>query len=355
MKQKIVFFLPNLNGGGAERVAVNMIRQLDSEKYHIYLLLVQRVGEYFDDIPSYVEIIDLGVKKTILSIYKLRKEIKEIQPDVVFSTLYRTSVAIDLALIGEKKKPKIIFRNPTSPKLVIEEKSLGFIMKKLLEKSYRNADIILAQTPEMKEEISLYHHIDREKIKVYLNPLDTDSIDNKIRDIENPFTNEKINIVAAGRLSNEKGYDILLEALSRVVKKNNQYFLHILGNDGGEEWRLRNIVKLLQLETYVKFWGFQNNPYKFFYFSDLYVLPSRREGLPNTVLENLYLEKPIIATNCIPYMYTLIKDNKNGFIVDVENIEDLAKSILNFNLLKTETFNFMEKNSINDLFEVFGK
>ena len=87
-KIKIIFFLPNLNGGGAERVTINIIRQLDIEIFDIYLILVDKVGVYIDLIPEYITVHDLHVNKTIFSIFKLRNIIKNIEPDILFSTLF---------------------------------------------------------------------------------------------------------------------------------------------------------------------------------------------------------------------------------------------------------------------------
>jgi len=330
MKKKIVFFMANLHGGGAERVTTNIIRQLDPDLFDITLLMVKKEGEFLKDIPSYVKITDLQVKKTILSIFKLRDFIKQYEPDIVYSTMFHTSIALTLALLGIKKKPYTVLRNPTSPKLLITEDNLPFLWRILLELSYRKANKILAQTPEMKEEIIEYHHINKDKIEVFLNPLDTKNIDQKIKNKNNPFNAAKINVVAAGRLTEAKAFDTLLYAFQKVVQKDNRFMLHIIGKDDGEEKNLLKLRDELGLSEYVSFLGFQENPYRFFYFSQLYVLSSRREGLPNTVLENLYLKKPIIATECIPFMNKLIHDGKNGYIVSVDDITSLSNAILNY-------------------------
>jgi hypothetical protein len=83
-KIKIIYYLSTLNAGGAERVTVNLIRKLDREKFDIYLILVERVGPFLDLIPDYVKIVDLSVKKTLFSILKLKKEIKRIEPDIIY-------------------------------------------------------------------------------------------------------------------------------------------------------------------------------------------------------------------------------------------------------------------------------
>ncbi len=84
-KKKILFFLQTLNGGGAERVTVNIIKGLDRDKFEVILLLVNREGVYLDLIPKDVSIYSLDSSKTLFSILKLRKKIKEIKPDIIYS------------------------------------------------------------------------------------------------------------------------------------------------------------------------------------------------------------------------------------------------------------------------------
>ena len=348
--KKILFFLPNLAGGGAERVAVNIIRQLDKDYFDISLVLVNQSGKYLNLIPEYVKVYNLESQKTILSIFRLYKQLKQIEPDIVFSTLIRTHIALNIALQGIKERPVVFLRSPNSPKLLLSNKQLGIVMRYFLERAYRKADVILAQTPEMKSEISSFHKIKKDKIVVFLNPIDTDLIDEKIKQIINPFDMDKINVVAAGRLLKQKGFDILIKSFAKVIRKNSNFHLSIIGEDViGEKVKLQNLVLSLGIEKNVQFLGFQSNPYQYFYYSDLYVLSSRWEGLPNTVLENLYLKKPIVATKCIPFMSELIENGNNGFLVEVEDIEQLAISILEYKQLKKSKDNFVRLD-VNNFF-----
>lgn len=350
-KKKILFFVPKLHNGGAERFTVNILRSIDTALFKVSLVVITAEGEYFDLIPSFVKVYNLKSSKTVFSIFKLRKLILRLNPDIVFSTLVRSHIALDQALSGFKKKPYIILRSSSSPKLMQQHRKLSFIKNLLLQKAYNNADLILAQTPEMKNELEKYYKINKNKIQVFINILDTDFIDEQIKNIENPFNSKNINVVAAGRLSQEKGYDVLISAFKKIIEHNDKFFLHIIGNDNGEKGNLEYLVNSLHLQKNVKFWDFQKNPYKFFFFSDLFVLSSRREGLPNAVLENLYLNKPIVATKCIPFMYELIKDGKNGFLVDVEDKEQLSIAILNYKDIRRDSTKFIQNTSnINTLF-----
>lgn len=351
---KILFYLPDLNGGGAQRIALNLIKKLDRGHYSIALLLVNKQGELFYQLPDNVEIIDLGAGKTLLSIWELRKIIVSHKPDIVFSTLIRTHIALDIALMGIKKRPFVIMRSPNSTKLLLSNGQLGLIMKIMLDRAYRHADRIIAQTPEMKHEIMQFHGIKDQKIIVFINPVDTELIDEKIRDGSNPFDPNDINVVAAGRITKQKGFDILIEAFQKVVSTNRSFKLWIIGEDVVNERRiLEALIDRLGLTDHVFFLGFQQNPYLFFYYCDLYVLSSRWEGLPNTVLENLYLKKRVVATKCIPYMEQLIRNEENGLLVEVEDREGLAQAILTYDLidLRSVFCYAMTGTTIDELFD----
>ena len=342
-KIKILFYISTLNAGGAERITVTIMKQLDPKLFDVYLVLVKKGGAFLDYVPEYVNIVDLKKEKTLFSVVALRKAIVTIQPNIVYSTLFRTHIAMDWALTGLNSNIKRIYRSPTSPKILFARDEMGYAMKKFLTKAYKNADKILAQTPEMKHEISEYHHIEESKVITFLNPVDTEMIDSKIENTQNPFDDTLINVVGAGRLSDVKGFDVLIVAFQKVLKQNSKFCLHIIGRDAGEEKNLRALAKELSIENRVVFWGYQENPFKFFFFSNLFVLSSRREGLPNAVLENMYIKKPVVATRCIPYMDRLIDDGKSGFLVDVEDSDALSKAILNYPQLDIDRYNYMDK------------
>lgn len=340
VKQKIVFFMANLMSAGAERVTVNIMKQLDKEHFEIFLVMVRREGTLLNEIPPHIQIIDLKVSKTLFSIFKFRSIIKELKPDILYSTMTHTTIAQYLALWGMKKKPQRVLRNDTSPKLLDEERSLNAMWRFFLVKAYKSAAKVLAQTPEMKREIFKYYGVSEAQIDVFINPIEEEEIHAKISNVNTPFGENHINVVAAGRLTHAKAFDVLLRAFQHVIEQNKQFKLHIIGRDDGEEEMLRALRSELQLEEHVHFLGFQSNPYRYYAFCNLFVLSSRREGLPNAVLENLYLKKPIVATRCVPFLSDLIQDGENGFLTEVENSQDLATKILAFT--KLERLGFSE-------------
>lgn len=349
---EILIFAPNLNGGGAERVLVNYLSNLDYHKFSVTLVLAERKGVFLNLVPEEVNVISLNKRKTVFCFNKLRKLIIKLKPDIVYSTLIRTHIVLTLSLLALVTKPRLILRSPNSPKLLKEHKMLNFVQDRLLNYCYRRADFVIAQTPEMKPELIKYHRVDAKKIKVVMNPLDKVNIDVLSKVGEAPFDFNKINVVAAGRIIKQKGFDVLIESFNLVLKKNKKFHLHILGEDVvGELSQLKERAKELEIEQHITFHGFQENPYIFYKHADLFVLSSRWEGLPNTVLENLYMNKPIIATRCIPSLNALISNGVNGWLVDVENVEELAIAILDYNLIKMKNnSSLLGLTDINQLF-----
>lgn len=327
------------------------MNQLNKETYDISLVCLNKNGPLLDLIHEDISIIELTVSKTLFSFYKLSKTINEIKPDIIFSSIFRGHIALYISLCFSNYKPKVILRSPNSPKLLIERNEISFIMKKMLEYTYKKADKIIAQTPEMKEEIVKYHYINPNKIEVFLNPIDKELIDKKLSNISNPFNPENINVVACGRLTKQKGFDTLIKAFKKVTDKNHNFRLHIIGDDLGDKKKLLELTNDLNLDNIISFIGFQSNPYKYYFYSNLYVLSSRWEGLPNTVLENLYLRKAIISTKCIPFMEQLLADKENALLVDVENVEQLSNAILNYKKITPIPYN--SENDVNNIFKEY--
>ena len=338
-KLKILFTIPTLNGGGAERVFVNYIRSLDQNRYDISLLLINKTGEFLSFVPNYVKIINLEKSKTRYGFFRLLKQIKKIDAELVVSTTNRLNILVLLASFFISKRIKICLYEPSMPSAQFGMNYLPRYYLLLMKLLYRFADYIIAQTTEMKNEIVDYYLVNSEKILVTSNPIDTKLIDDSVRGQSNPYNNKFINIVASGRIREEKGYEFLLNAFVKVINDNPKYKLYILGNIVDKSYfeKLTKIINENNLNNFVHFLGFQINPFPYYKFADLFVLSSRWEGLPNVVLEALYLKTPVIVTDCIPHFHKIIEDGKNGYIVDFGDEINLSQKIQKYLELKVES------------------
>ncbi|MDO6459129.1 glycosyltransferase [Granulosicoccaceae sp. 1_MG-2023] len=326
VKKRILFAVPNLNGGGAERVMVNMLRALDPQQYEITLLLVDRIGVFFDLVPDYVDLQSLDVKRTRHSLPRLIKSIRANRPDVIVSTTNRMNIFVLIASMFARGKPRVFVREPNLPSAQINNKSLSPFSMRLVRLLYPRAHRVIAQTDEMNQEIHDYFGVPKEKIITLMNPLDTASIDAHLAQAENPFAAGTVNFVAAGRLSYQKGFDNLLRAFAAFAKDKPQYRLTILG-EGEERAALEALIDELALADKVSLPGFQPNPHAYIRFADALVLSSRWEGLPNIVLESLYIGTPVIATRVVKMLDEVIDNGLNGQLCEVDDIASLQSAL----------------------------
>ena len=132
--------------------------------------------------------------------------------------------------------------------------------------------------------------------------------------------------MAAGTLTRQKGFDLLIQAMASLVKIRPEIHLTILG-DGPEKNNLENQIRSLDLLDSITLAGFQENPYPYFYHADLFVLSSRWEGLPNVVLESLACGTPVVAFDCPGSLGEIFDDPSQGTLVPVGNVEALVIAI----------------------------
>ncbi len=350
-KLKILFTIPTLNGGGAERVFVNYIRSLDIEGYDISLLLINKTGEFLRFIPKYVNIVNLGKSKTRFGFFKLLKSIKKINPQLIVTTTNRMNILVLFISFFISRNIKICLYEPSMPSAQFGEKYLPRYYLWLMKLLYPIADFVIAQTNEMKNEISDYYFVKKGKILVTSNPIDTKLIDKQVSQYENPYDKCNINIVASGRIREEKGFDFLLKSFAKVVEKNKKFKLHILGAIGNKSYmnELQNIIQEHHLRNHVEFIGFKSTPFPYYKHADLFVLSSRWEGLPNVILEALYLQTPVVVTDCIPYFRELIDEGKNGYVIKYGDETNLSKKIQEYYNLEVKS-NMLDLPDYNEIF-----
>lgn len=328
MKKKLAIVIPSLRGGGAERVVINLVRKFDRSKFDISLILIKEEGAYVKLIPEDVRVIDLDSNRVRYSIFKLVKELNKYRPDVILSTLGHLNLALLSVKFLLKGSPKIIVREANTPsksmsKLDKNKKNLFSYMYRLL---YPKAYLIISQCKDMKEDIINCFGIRDKKIKYIYNPLDIEKIRDNMKD-KNPYNPSKINLISVGRLSYQKGFDVLIDAFKIVNEKFPRTHLTILG-EGELKEELQEQVEKLGISKEISIVEFKENPYPYYYYADTYILSSRWEGFPNTLLEALACGTKVVATNCKSGPREIIEDDKFGILVQDEDSEDLAKGII---------------------------
>lgn len=324
---RVAVILPSLGAGGVERVTLTYLRLLPKEHFSVDLIVLQASDALLDFVPEWVRIHYLGSRRTLTAMVALARKLRQLAPDVVYTGHART--ATTLALIRPALPSfKHLARLQSTPTL---ERKYGAYSRARMwayAYGYHRADRVAAETHEMKESAKSAFGLSSRDMIVMENPVDLSFIRANTKAGPSPFDGSHANILAAGRLGFEKGFDVLIESLPAIVESNQNAMLHIVGKDVGEYTTLKKLVDRLNLSERVRFWGHQENPYRFFAHCDAFVLSSRWEGSPNVLIENYCLNTPLVATRFSPSVDRLISEGKNGYTCSVEDAEGLAKAVI---------------------------
>lgn len=347
MKRKVLFCVPP-NVGGAERVTLTIAKLLDREKYDIKVVIVGRTtGEIKGFIPNYMEVIHVKIRNIWdFTICRLVKVFKNEKPDICFCSLMYLNVRMILAA-------KIVGGIRTIVRNNIAFDRMRFDNAVLIKILYPYADAVILQTDEMKQEMKAALKIDESKLHIISNPIDTDSIKAKLKNAVSPFKKECQNYVFVGRIDYVKGLDVLISAFAKVVAQNQNARLFLVGKIVETDFYYQSLKKQiteLELENHIIWTGFTNNPYQYIKYADCFVLPSRVEGLPNVLLDAMYLQVPVVATRSVPVIDRIVSSDR-GTVVDVN--DDVALSIAMKNAIKMNVKNMYEPNNYIKFINLF--
>ncbi len=328
VRKKIMFIMPSLTGGGAERVMLTLIKHIDKKKFLPVFVLMKKEGRFVnvvETLPKEVEVIDLDASQARYAIFKIAKVIYQVKPDIVFSTLGYLNLLIAIIRPFYSKKIKFISRESNTVSIENKQENYPKLFDWLYKNVYNNFDLIITQSKYMRDDLVENFGTMIEKTAVIYNPVDIEHISKKSCEVEDQlYDNTKINLIAAGRLAPQKGFDILVEAMTYL---DDQFHLTILG-EGEDKLSLENQIKQFDLEHCITLSGFQDNPYAYMSEADFYILSSRYEGLPNVVLESNVCGTPCVAFAAPGGTVEVIENGKTGILVKDFNAKALAKAIV---------------------------
>lgn len=322
MRKKVIFFIPS-KCGGAERQAIVISRCLDDETFDVAYHIFGPTNQLAKFLPADRKTVyHQEPKFTHNLISNMHKVIKTEKPDVVYGAEMPVNWRLILATIG--LKCKVILRNEN----YIYTQSL--VQKIRLAITYPFADYIIAQTDEMRDGLIAGLHLRKSLVHTVPNAIDKRYISKCISE-PSPFNSDScIRFVAVGRFNKVKGFDMLVRAFYKVKMQLPNAELYIVGDYKNDNTVYQDIVKFTQdnnLADSVFCTGFKANPYVYMKNADCYVLSSRNEGLPNVMIEALYLSTPVAAMKCIPVIERIVKQGCTGFLAEKNNIEELASAM----------------------------
>ena len=337
--KSILIFVDSLNEGGVSKVLLDLLENINKEKYDITVMTLYNQGVYIKEVKKYVK-------------YKYCFDIPNSNDNSIKARIYRKYWGGMLRLpesfmykwfVKEKYDIEIAFMHGWSTKFISgsnnkSSKKIAWVHADLVawnradgvfkdlehhKKAYSKFNEIICVSKIVKEGMKNKYGI--ENAKVIYNPINREKIlkltNEEISDIQ---LLNKFRMISIGRLSEEKGYDRLLRVFNRLKKSGYDTQLLLIGS--GEKYNeLNNYILENNLEKDVTLLGFKENPYKYLRECDLFVCSSISEGFSLVIGESMAVGIPVISVKCSG-PNEILEDGQYGELVNNDE-DDLCKGI----------------------------
>ena len=310
---KILFIISSLTSGGAQRVLTTLSNYWVKQGREVTILSILSEDKNFYILDDKVEIVSLNRRynNTLLNslwyLFGIRKVIKSENPTIVISFISSINIFTLISSIGL-----------STPILISERNTFDSLHSKFwrglrrIVYPWSKGLVVLSQYDYKK-----FTYVKSKKI--IFNPLNSNNL------LEVQFKDKENLLIAVGSLTEQKGFDRLLLALSMIELTN--WKVMIIG-EGSKREELTRLIKTLKLSDKVSLVGRKSNVYNYYKRASIFVLSSHWEGFPNVLAEAMAHGCSAIAFDCKTGPSEMIKDGVNGYLVEENNIEQLSKKIL---------------------------
>ncbi len=323
MESKIILFMPCVDSGGVEKNFYLISNFLSKNNKNVTVITISK--NIKNRLNRNIKFVSLKLNfwnklsrrlRFILGLILLVKEIIKNKDSIVLSFQANIYCGLLSKLLGFN----LIIRSNSSP----EGWSKNFIKKIFYKIGLNAANKVIVNSQDFKKIIK--KKFDVNSVNIY-NPLNTNEIlklsRKKIK--FNFFEKNYLNIINIGRLEDQKDHLTLLNAI-KLIKNRIKLKLLIIGN-GSMRNEIHNFIEKNSLKKNVMILNNLHNPFPYLLRSDLFVLSSIYEGLPNVLLEALTLNKFVISTNCSTGPSEILLKGRGGILVPIKDYKSLAESI----------------------------
>lgn len=327
--QHIALFLPNFDGGGAERAFVNLARGIAELGHRVDLVVGSAAGPLRAEVSPLVRVIDLAASRLAFALPGLIRYLRSERPDLLYSALEEAGIlalmARRLSWVSTRIIPSI--RNTLSDEARVSspKRKLLLVLARWL---YPLADAVIAVSKGVARDAAGVLHLPLASIHVIRNPTLTPELrEAAMQPVDHPwFAPKSVPVIlGCGRLAPQKDFATLIEAFA-LVRAKAPCRLMILG-EGPLRQDLSRLAEERGIAEDVAMPGFDANPYRFMGKCDVFVLSSLFEGSPNVVVQALACGAPVVSTDCPSGPDEILEGVARGKLVPVGNAKRMADAI----------------------------
>lgn len=318
MKRKIVFFIPRMGGGGAERVVSVLANKFAADGNDVTIYTPTDTNSFYKlDDRINLESANLriskkaGVRQILMLIngirlyFKYEKRIRELEPDDVISFLTETNL---IAVFHKHRNYRLIISERNDPS------KYHFIIQRLIKKVYVKSDFVVCQSD------AIASFFDADNTVIIPNPLN-------VLALPAPYEGEREKeIVSVGRLMKQKNFRLLINAFANIRSEFSEYVLRIYG-EGILRKELQELINSLGVRDCVFLEGAKSDVVEEYKRAALFVMSSDYEGYPNALAEAMAMGLPVICTDFASGTARELIDYKNGLLVPCGDEKEMEKAL----------------------------
>ena len=326
----ITLFLPSLEGGGAQRVFVELANEFVALGLRVNLALASAHGPYLEEISDGVRVIDFGASGVLQSLPKLARHLRSERPDVMLSGLDHANIIAMLARVAARNGTRCVISMRSVPTAVYRESRSvrGWLLLQLIKVAYPFADAIVANSEAVASDLSQLLRITESRLHIVYNPLNISWIEKSSREeVDHSWcaAGAPPIVLGVGSLGVLKDFQTLIRAFS-IVRSIRVCRLVILG-EGPQREDLERLIYELGLERDVHLAGFVGNPFAWMRRATVFVSSSLTEGCPNALMQALACGTSVISTDCVGGSAEVLESGKWGHLVAVGDYRAMADAI----------------------------
>jgi len=328
---KLVIFINNLAGGGAERVAATLANHWARKQWDITIVTLGPQSLDFYPLDPAVRRVSLnlsgdsahlldGLRQNVRRVIALRRAIKQLRPQVVLSMMSTPNVLLAFASLGVADLSAVGSERCYPPHF-----PLGMMWHILRSRMYGRLAAVVALTQECADWIKT--HSSARCVPVIPNAACWPLPGNLPRIVPDALCSpERRVLLAVGRLSNEKNFDMLIDVFSKLAPRHPGWDLVILG-EGHVRQMLETRIRDATLRARIFIPGIAGNVGEWYARADLYVMSSRFEGFPNALAEALAHGLPAVSVDCDTGPRDIIRHGVDGLLVPVGDVQGLQAAL----------------------------
>lgn len=324
VKKRVAIVLPNLRGGGAERVALASAADLAAKGHAVDIVLLEQGGELLEVVPAAVRVVSLKASRFRYSVSGLVRYLRSQQPDVIHAVMWPVTVIAVIAHRMARSTAKVVVSDQNALSQQIRQPLQRHMLRRTVRVAYPMADIRIQCSKGAAEDLAELSGLPLDAFEVIYNPISPPAKLAGTKAIEALWKGGRPRLITVGSFKAQKNHALLLRAFARLP--DTSATLLILG-EGELRASLESLAEELGIADRVIMPGFAVDPWPYLASAEIFVLSSDYEGFPLVLAEAMHAGLKIVSTDCISGPREMLDGGRFGRLVPCGDEQALANAM----------------------------